>query len=230
MKKNENANPIAQQESGEDVKEKDQREIVIRAVPNQQITQILQQYNISLNSGANKGAGGMNEQKAEDAKVGEQKKFLVNSQTTSLFMQQNQLRTIVGLSSILKDVMWNSGKLLWIDLSYNYLEKIEDELVNNFPCLRTVYLHNNYIVNMDEVRKLNTLPDLHTITLYGNPIEQIKGYRMWVLGVMYLQSESLKKLDQVVVTKKEFDAVCVWNEALMKNAGQKLKKLIPANI
>lgn len=40
---------------------------------------------------------------------------------------------------------------------------------------------------------------------------------MWVLGVLYLQSETLKKLDQVVVTKKEFDAVCVWNEALMAN-------------
>lgn len=53
---------------------------------------------------------------------------------------------------------------------------------------------------------------------------------MWVLGVMYLQSLSLKKLDQVVVTKKEFDAVCVWNEGLMKNASTKLKKLQPQNL
>jgi Leucine-rich repeat (LRR) protein len=182
-----------------------------------------------LTNGAKGGAGGMNEQKQEDAKVGEQKKFLVNKTTTSLFLQQNQFRTVIGLSTILKDVMWNANRLLWIDLSYNYLEKIEDELVTNFPCLRTLYLHGCYILNLEEVRKLNTLPDLHTITLYGNPIEQIKGYRMWVLGVMYLQSESLKKLDQVVVTKKEFDAVCVWNEALSKNAAQKLKKLTPMN-
>ena len=40
---------------------------------------------------------------------------------------------------------------------------------------------------------------------------------------------SLKKLDQVVVTKKEFDAVCVWNEGLMANASNKLKKLQPKN-
>ncbi len=58
-------------------------------------------------------------------------------------------------------------------------------------------------------------------------MEQIPNYRLWVLGVLYLQSETLKKLDQVVVTKKEFDAVCVWNEALMAN--QKLKKLAPKN-
>jgi len=40
---------------------------------------------------------------------------------------------------------------------------------------------------------------------------------------------SLKKLDQVVVTKKEFDACCVWNEGLMANAATKLKKLVPQN-
>jgi len=56
---------------------------------------------------------------------------------------------------VLKDVMWNSERLQWIDLSYNYLEKIEDELVNNFPCLKTLYLHGCYIVNMEEVKKLS---------------------------------------------------------------------------
>ena len=155
---------------------------------------------------------------------------MVTKQTTALFLQQNQFRTLTGLSVILKDVMWNSNRLLWIDLSYNYLEKVEDEIVQNFPCLKTLYLHGCYIQNLEEVRKLNSLEDLHTLTLYGNPIEQIKGYRMWVLGVMYLQSMSLKKLDQVVVTKKEFDAVCVWNEALMANGSNKLKKLQPQNL
>jgi hypothetical protein len=33
----------------------------------------------------------------------------------------------------------------------------------------------------------------------------------------------------VVVTKKEFDAVCVWNEGLNANASNKLKKLQPKN-
>lgn len=68
-------------------------------------------------------------------------------------------------------------------------------LVTDFPYLKTLYLHGNYILSLEEVRKLNTLPELHTLTLYGNPMEQIDAYRMWVLGVMYLQSESLKKLD-----------------------------------
>lgn len=46
---------------------------------------------------------------------------------------------------------------------------------------------------------------------------------------MYMNYGSLKKLDQVVVTKKEFDAVCVWNEGLEANRAAKLKKLVPQN-
>lgn len=126
--------------------------------------------------------------------------------------------------------MWNSQNLLWIDLSYNYLESIESEIVTSFPLLKTLYLHGNYFSNLDDVKKLGGLKHLHTLTLYGNPIEQIPGYRLWVLGVIYLTSDTLKKLDQVVITAKEFDAVCVWNEALNKNASSKLKKLQPKNI
>jgi Leucine-rich repeat (LRR) protein len=56
--------------------------------------------------------------------------------------------------------MWNSSRLQWIDLSYNYLEKIEDEIVLNFPCLKTLYLHGNYILNIEEVKKLGGLKEL----------------------------------------------------------------------
>lgn len=77
-----------------------------------------------------------------------------------MFLQKNEFRTVVGLSTILKDVMWNSPRLQWIDLSYNYLERIEDEIVQNFPCLKTLYLHGNYILNVEEVKKLGGLKEL----------------------------------------------------------------------
>jgi Leucine-rich repeat (LRR) protein len=66
--------------------------------------------------------------------------------------------------------MWNSNKLLWIDLSYNYLETIEDEILK-FPNLKTLFLHGNYIANLEEARKLSGLTQLASLTLYGNPIE-----------------------------------------------------------
>ena len=74
-------------------------------------------------------------------------------------------------ANVLEGVMWNQRNLLWMDLSRNYLEHIEEVIVVNFPQHRTLYLHGNYIQNMDEVRKLNQMPDLHTLTLYANPIE-----------------------------------------------------------
>jgi Leucine-rich repeat (LRR) protein len=49
--------------------------------------------------------------------------------------------------------MWNPGKLEWLDISYNYLEKIEPEVLK-FPNLKTLYLHGNYISNLEETRKL----------------------------------------------------------------------------
>lgn len=124
--------------------------------------------------------------------------------------------------------MWNPEKLEWLDLSYNYLETIEPEVLQ-FPYLKALYLHGNYISNLEEVRKIQNLPCLQTLTLYGNIIEQIKGYRLYVLGLMYEQFETLKKLDSVLVTRKEFDTVLVWNERLYANRKNKLKKLKPDN-
>lgn len=63
------------------------------------------------------------------------------------------------------------------------------------------------------------------MTLYGNPIEQIKGYRYFVLGMMYTNFETLRKLDSVVVTNKEMDNIIVWNEHLNKKQSKNLKRL-----
>lgn len=38
---------------------------------------------------------------------------------------------------------------------------------------------------------------------------------MWVLGVMYSESENLRRLDQVLITNREFNDVIVWTERLM---------------
>ena len=48
---------------------------------------------------------------------------------TSLFLNNNEIRSIGGLRNILDFVMYNPSKLEWLDLSYNYLEKIEDEVL-----------------------------------------------------------------------------------------------------
>jgi Leucine-rich repeat (LRR) protein len=91
--------------------------------------------------------------KAEDTKVEAKRKKKVNVYCTSIFLNNNEIRTISSLRSILDFVMWNPERLEWLDLSYNYLERIEPEILQ-FPNLKTLYLHGNYINNLEEVRKL----------------------------------------------------------------------------
>lgn len=70
------------------------------------------------------------------------------------------------------------------------------------------------------------------LTLNGNPIEEIKGYRLYVLGLMFSKYETLRKLDSVIISQTEFDNVLVWNERLFANMHAKpgrLRKLRPEN-
>ena len=125
--------------------------------------------------------------------------------------------------------MYNSKNLLWLDLSYNFLTTIDDDLLD-FPELKTLYMHGNYIANLEQTKKLQAFEDLQSLTLYGNAIEQIKGYRMYVLGVMYANNnQNLRRLDQVLVTNREYDNVLVWQERLYPKNFNRLKKLVPAN-
>mmetsp|Transcript_41216 Transcript_41216/g.30299 ORF Transcript_41216/g.30299 Transcript_41216/m.30299 type:complete len:192 (-) Transcript_41216:29-604(-) len=166
----------------------------------------------------------MGGRKQEDAKAKQERKKQVVVYCTSLFLNNNELRSIKGLSEVLQSVMWYPERLEWLDLSYCLLDKVEMELVN-FPMLKTLYLHGNYIQNMDEIQLLKEFPYLKTLTLFGNSIAQIPGYRLFVLGVMYTKYESLRKLDSVLVTRKEFDDVIVWKERIRPAESKNLKKV-----
>jgi len=150
----------------EENKTQETKERVIRAPQTQAITEILQKNNISISQTKNQMGG----RKVEDTKVETKKKLVVRKQTNILFLQNNEIRSILGMASVLEAVMYNSQNLIWLDLSYNYLENIEEELLN-FRHLKTLYLHGNYFSNIEQVRQLNAYDDLQSLTLYGNPIE-----------------------------------------------------------
>ena len=63
----------------------------------------------------------------------------------------------------------------------------------------------------------------------GNPIEEIKGYRLYVLGIMFSKAETLRKLDSVIISNNEFDNVIVWNERLFNSKKDNLRKLRPSD-
>lgn len=114
-------------EKVEEETKKEHKEYVIRAPQSQQITKILAEHNIQLNNKNQIGGRKTEEQKAETTK-----KIVVRKVTQSLFLQNNNIRTVVGLRTTLDDVMWHPSNLMWLDLSYNFLENIEDEYLN-FP-------------------------------------------------------------------------------------------------
>mmetsp|Transcript_25364 Transcript_25364/g.33918 ORF Transcript_25364/g.33918 Transcript_25364/m.33918 type:complete len:189 (+) Transcript_25364:509-1075(+) len=170
----------------------------------------------------------MGGRKVEETKTETKKKIVVKKTTTALFLQNNELRTVATLPAVLTEVMVCDPymNLLWLDLSYNYLEAIEEDLLQ-LQNLQTLYMHGNYISNLDETKKLANFNNLQSLTLYGNPIETIKNYRLWVLGVMYTRNENLRRLDQVVVTNREFDKVLVWKERIFAQKSRRLKTLKP---
>jgi Leucine-rich repeat (LRR) protein len=44
--------------------------------------------------------------------------------------------------------MFNPERLLWLDLSNNYLKEIDEDLGRAFPMLKTLYIHGNHIMDM----------------------------------------------------------------------------------
>jgi len=60
------------------------------------------------------------------------------------------------MAEVLKFVLPHGDptQLLWLNLSFNYLVKIDEEILN-FPNLKSLQLHGNYIADLEEVRKLN---------------------------------------------------------------------------
>lgn len=130
-----------------------------------------------------------------------------------MFLNNNPIRSITGLYTVLESVMWTTNRIKWLDLSYQYLTQIEDEILN-FPELQTLYLHGNFVYQMAEVEKLAMIPKLRVLTLHGNQIEQIPGYRLYVIGLIMERNKYFKKFDTVLITKRERDNVVVWNERL----------------
>lgn len=166
--------------------------------------------------------------KQDDGKEEERRKKEIEYRRTTLLLNNNQLRELTGLYDTLeKYVMREPQNLMWLNLSHNYLVKIDKEILN-FPQLKCLLLHGNYIADLEEIRKLQDLGNLYSLSLNGNPIEAIKGYRMYILGLMFQKYETLKKLDSTVITKNEFDNKIVWNERLYSKNLDRLKRIKPS--
>jgi Leucine-rich repeat (LRR) protein len=101
--------------------------------------------------------------------------------TVSLLLGYNQIRSVEGLgANVMKirgvpnDLLHN---LMWLDLQHNFITSIPREEFCQFPNLKSLYLHRNYIVDLRELENLNMLDKLINLTIHGNPVDRIPNFR-----------------------------------------------------
>jgi len=143
----------------------------------------------------------------------QKKKVKYVTYTNSIILHSNKLSSIDNIHNVLGDILpdidfslvKNVSKIemvQWIDISHNYIQSISRHILN-LPFLKILYCHGNIIKEIENVTVLKNCKSLMNLTLHGNPIAQIKGYRQYIIEII----PSLEKLDFNLVSEKELDVV-----------------------
>ncbi|XP_069930951.1 leucine-rich repeat-containing protein 51 isoform X3 [Oryctolagus cuniculus] len=141
------------------------------------------------------------------------------SVTQSLWLNNNVLNDLRDFSQVVSQLLEYPENLAWIDLSFNDLTSI-DPVLTTFFNLSVLYLHGNSIQRLGEVNKLAVLPRLRSLTLHGNPIEEEKGYRQYVLCML----PRITTFDFSGVTKADRTTAEVWKRMNIKPRKPRLKQ------
>lgn len=117
-------------------------------------------------------------------------------------LSNNYLISADIIYNCIKDT-FDVSRILWLDLSFNTITTIGEDFAKNFVNITTVQLHANKIYKLKEVRNICACPNLRAVSLYGNPIEEHKHYRNYVL----YHCPKLTQFDMSPVTKSEMQRV-----------------------
>ena len=92
------------------------------------VTTILANYSVSLNSAKN-GVPGSRKQEEGGEEASRKKEVILH--VNALLLNNNKIRDLKDLHSTLCDyVLYEPDRLQWINLSYNFLVKIDEEILN----------------------------------------------------------------------------------------------------
>ncbi|XP_027722069.1 leucine-rich repeat-containing protein 51-like [Vombatus ursinus] len=141
------------------------------------------------------------------------------SLTQALRINNNVLNDLNDFTQTLSQLLEHPQNLAWIDLSFNDLANI-DPVLTTFSNLSVLYLHGNCIHHLPEVDKLSSLPKLRSLTLHGNPIEEEKGYRQYVLSIL----PRITTFDFSGVTKQDRITATIWRQMNVKPKKVRLKR------
>jgi len=149
----------------------------------------------------------------EEEGVQQKKKVKYLTYNNAVILHSNKIKTLMNIKNvfneILPEVSFLTGKnrskidlIQWIDLSHNMLVEIHPDILI-LPFLKIFYCHANCIEEINSVAVLSQCKSLLNLTLHGNPIEHIKGYRHYIIELV----PSLEKLDYTLVSEKELDII-----------------------
>jgi Leucine-rich repeat (LRR) protein len=151
--------------------------------------------------------------KKEESKKNQEKKIKIKFKKycNAFNVSNNKLTTIEGIHTVLETLLPDltfSSKLSkvqliqWVDISRNKLTSIHKDICE-LPYLKILYVHGNNIQEIGKVTALGQCKSLTSLTLYGNPMDHIKGYRNFIIEMCPL----LEKLDGAVISEKELDII-----------------------
>jgi Leucine-rich repeat (LRR) protein len=151
--------------------------------------------------------------KKEDAKQNQEKKRKIKFKKycNAFNVSNNKLTTVEGIQTVLEMLLpelsfpskLSKVQLIqWVDISRNKLTSIHKDICE-LPYLKILYAHGNNIQEIEKVTALGNCKSLTALTLYGNPMDHIKGYRNFIIEMCPL----LEKLDGAVISEKELDII-----------------------
>lgn len=96
-------------------------------------------------------------------------------------LSHNQLSSLEGWVDIVPVMLKSYERLQWVDLSFNSLSHVPNELMS-LPLI-VLYLHSNNIGSLSDLEKIRALADtLVTLSLNENPVTLQKDYHTLVIS------------------------------------------------
>lgn len=127
--------------------------------------------------------------------------------SVSLRVNNNKISTLDDMHEALGAVFDDPSKLQWLDLSGNALTSIASTAFAPYPDIYTLHLHGNKLQRYADIDSLAAcLPRLHALTLHGNPVEEKKHYRNYVIASF----PKLQQLDFSSVTRGDREKAETW--------------------
>ena len=94
------------------------------------------------------------------------------------------------------------------------------QVILNYKNLKMLYLHGNGLEKIEEIDKLAALPNLISLTVHGNPMDEQPGIRYYILSRL----PTLKTLNFSGVTKADLKDASTWKTMYGKQKKRRKRK------